>query len=60
MSKENNKELQKVIPIGNDGWIVAKSKRYPGHLYYFNTSTGETAWNLKEYHQVFFFPVFVY
>ncbi|XP_047040957.1 uncharacterized protein LOC124645219 [Helicoverpa zea] len=38
---------QKVTPVGNS-WIVCKSKRHQGHVYYFNSLTGEAAWNLSD------------
>lgn len=36
-----------VTSVGNS-WIICRSKTYAGRIYYFNTMTGEAAWNLSE------------
>ncbi|XP_064072475.1 uncharacterized protein LOC113393068 isoform X1 [Vanessa tameamea] len=36
-----------VQALGNS-WIICRSKSYAGRIYYFNTLTGEAAWNLSE------------
>ncbi|XP_045496680.1 uncharacterized protein LOC123695036 [Colias croceus] len=36
-----------VTSVGNS-WIICRSKSYPGRVYYFNTVTGEAAWNLSD------------
>ncbi|CAH2085510.1 unnamed protein product [Euphydryas editha] len=36
-----------VTSLGNS-WIICRSKTYAGRIYYFNTLTGEAAWNLSE------------
>ncbi|XP_047531828.1 uncharacterized protein LOC125067331 isoform X2 [Vanessa atalanta] len=36
-----------VQAVGNS-WIICRSKSYAGRIYYFNTLTGEAAWNLSE------------
>ncbi|XP_047025677.1 uncharacterized protein LOC124634254 isoform X2 [Helicoverpa zea] len=38
---------QQVSSVGNS-WIVCKSKSHPGYVYYFNSLTGEAAWNLSD------------
>ncbi|XP_049693295.2 uncharacterized protein LOC110380434 [Helicoverpa armigera] len=38
---------QQVSSVGNS-WIVCKSKSHSGHVYYFNSLTGEAAWNLSD------------
>lgn len=43
--KRNTK--QAVSYVGNS-WIVTQSKSHPGHVYYFNTVTGEAVWNLSD------------
>ena len=30
------------------GWIVKQSSRFPDHVYYFNTITGQSSWELPE------------
>ncbi|XP_059053498.1 uncharacterized protein LOC131847845 isoform X2 [Achroia grisella] len=35
-----------VTSIGNS-WVLCRSKSYSGRIYYFNTLTGEAAWNLS-------------
>ncbi|KAH9628582.1 hypothetical protein HF086_010316 [Spodoptera exigua] len=45
MSKEINR--RKVTPVGNS-WVICKSKSHPGHVYYFNSLTGQAAWNLSD------------
>lgn len=32
----------------SSAWIVCQSKSYPGLVYYFNTLTGESVWDLNE------------
>ncbi|XP_038217389.1 uncharacterized protein LOC119836196 [Zerene cesonia] len=36
-----------VATVGSS-WIVCRSKSQPGRIYYFNTVTGEAAWNLSD------------
>ncbi|CAK1579329.1 unnamed protein product [Parnassius mnemosyne] len=38
---------ESVTSVGNS-WVVCRSKSHPGRIYYFNTLTGEAAWNLSE------------
>ncbi|KAF9799906.1 hypothetical protein SFRURICE_013643, partial [Spodoptera frugiperda] len=45
MNKETNR--RKVTSVGNS-WIICKSKSHPGHVYYFNSLTGQAAWNLSD------------
>uniref|UniRef100_A0A2A4JUY5 Uncharacterized protein n=1 Tax=Heliothis virescens TaxID=7102 RepID=A0A2A4JUY5_HELVI len=48
MSEVTRDEVRrKVTSVGNS-WIVCKSKSHPGHVYYFNSLTGEAAWNLSD------------
>ncbi|XP_022826030.1 uncharacterized protein LOC111356052 [Spodoptera litura] len=45
MNKDINR--RKVTSLGNS-WIICKSKSHPGHVYYFNSLTGQAAWNLSD------------
>lgn len=48
MSEEiRNNARRKVTSVGNS-WIVCQSKSHPGHVYYFNSLTGEAVWNLSD------------
>lgn len=47
MSGEKKSERQTILHVGNT-WIMTQSKSRPGHVYYFNTLTGEAVWNLSE------------
>ncbi|CAG4970828.1 unnamed protein product [Parnassius apollo] len=38
---------ESVTSVGNS-WVVCRSKSHSGRIYYFNTLTGEAAWNLSE------------
>ncbi|XP_045767147.1 uncharacterized protein LOC123868657 isoform X2 [Maniola jurtina] len=40
-----------LVPSGREvgnAWIICRSKSYAGHMYYFNSLTGEAVWNLSE------------
>ncbi|XP_028172099.1 uncharacterized protein LOC114361268 [Ostrinia furnacalis] len=39
--------VETVTAVGNS-WIVCRSKSHGGRIYYFNTLTGEAAWNLSD------------
>ncbi|KAM3967124.1 uncharacterized protein ACR2FA_011976 [Aphomia sociella] len=36
-----------VTSVGNS-WVLCRSKTYSGRIYYFNTETGQAAWNLSK------------
>lgn len=40
--------VQTVTSVGNSAWIICRSKSHPGRIYYFNTLSGEAAWNLSD------------
>ncbi|CAG4945438.1 unnamed protein product [Colias eurytheme] len=42
-----NNDSNIVTSVGNS-WIICRSKSYPGRVYYFNTVSGEAAWNLSD------------
>lgn len=44
MEKSN---IQTVTSLGSTSWVVCRSKSHNGRIYYFNTFTGEAAWNLS-------------
>ncbi|CAH0399152.1 unnamed protein product [Chilo suppressalis] len=45
--KDKNESIQTVTALRNS-WVVCKSKSHAGHIYYFNTLTGEAVWNLSD------------
>lgn len=45
--EKNELNVQSVTSVGNS-WIICRSKSHFGRIYYFNTLTGEAAWNLSD------------
>ncbi|KAJ2947465.1 hypothetical protein O0L34_g17249 [Tuta absoluta] len=41
-------DAEQVVFSAGNSWVVCRSKSYIGRVYYFNTVTGEAAWNLSD------------
>ncbi|XP_075976474.1 uncharacterized protein LOC142976790 [Anticarsia gemmatalis] len=47
MSEDKYSNSRQVVTSVGKSWIMTHSKSHPGHVYYFNTLTGEAVWNLS-------------
>lgn len=46
-NKKISEYKESVQAIGNS-WIICRSQSHSGRIYYFNTLTGKSAWNLSD------------
>lgn len=47
-NQKKNDDSNKVVTSVGNSWVVCRSKSYSGHVYYFNTLSGEAVWNLSD------------